>query len=52
MGIYTTHNAESYLPSDGKEKLEGKNGGIAKVAERLTKELKQKESNSSVYRNS
>lgn len=33
--IYTTHNAESYKPSDGVSRLEGKNGGIADIAKLL-----------------
>ncbi|KKM11015.1 hypothetical protein SY88_10775 [Clostridiales bacterium PH28_bin88] len=35
VGIYNTHNAETYIPTDGKEKLEGKNAGVVKVAEKL-----------------
>lgn len=35
VGIYCTHNAESYLPSQGFEKLEGKNGGVFLVASHL-----------------
>ncbi|MEL7566663.1 MAG: stage II sporulation protein P [Dehalobacterium sp.] len=35
VGIYCTHSAESYVPSQGVEKLEGKNGGVFLVAEHL-----------------
>ncbi|WP_227767550.1 stage II sporulation protein P [Zhaonella formicivorans] len=42
VAIYNTHNAETYVPTDGKEKLEGKNGGIAKVAGRLAEALEAK----------
>lgn len=36
VGIYATHTAESYLPTDGAESLQG-GGGILKVAETLKK---------------
>mgnify|MGYP001045169533 FL=1 len=36
VGIYATHSAESYVPSDGTESIEG-GGGILKVAEVLKK---------------
>ncbi|MGI6686248.1 MAG: stage II sporulation protein P [Bacillota bacterium] len=39
VGIYCTHNAECYVPSQGVEKLEGKNGGVFLVAERLKNTL-------------
>lgn len=42
VGIYTTHNAETYQPTDGKAKLEGKNAGVSLVAEELAKELQDK----------
>lgn len=35
VGIYNTHNAETYIPTDGNDKLEGKNAGVVKVAEKL-----------------
>lgn len=40
VGIYNTHNAENYYP--GKEKLEGKNGGVSLVAETLSQVLEKK----------
>lgn len=40
--IYNTHNAETYKPTDGVSKLEGKNAGIAKVAETLAKTIENK----------
>ncbi|MEW6661292.1 MAG: stage II sporulation protein P [Bacillota bacterium] len=42
VAIYNTHNAETYVPTDGKEKLEGKNGGVVKVAETLADVLSGK----------
>lgn len=42
VAIYTTHNAETYVPTDGKPKLEGKNAGITKVATRLGETLESK----------
>ncbi|NLJ99744.1 MAG: stage II sporulation protein P [Clostridia bacterium] len=42
VGIYNTHNAETYLPTDGVKKVEGKNGGVEKVAETLENSLKNK----------
>lgn len=35
VGIYCTHSAESYVPSQGFDRLEGKNGGVFLVAEHL-----------------
>ncbi|MCC5911882.1 MAG: stage II sporulation protein P [Clostridiaceae bacterium] len=35
VGIYATHTAESYVPTDGQESIE-EGGGILKVAERLS----------------
>jgi stage II sporulation protein P len=40
--IYNTHNSETYAPTDGVEKVEGKNGGIEKVAAYLEKVLLEK----------
>lgn len=40
--LYNTHNAETYKPTDGKSKLEGKNAGVAKVAQ-VMEETLQKE---------
>lgn len=42
VAIYTTHNSETYIPTDGKSKVEGKNGGVAKVAQKLAEELEKK----------
>jgi len=41
IGIYNTHNAETYVPTDGKDKLEGKNAGVVKVAETLATTLEK-----------
>ncbi|GAW93459.1 stage II sporulation protein P [Calderihabitans maritimus] len=41
VGIYNTHNAETYLPTDGTDRLEGKNGGVVKVAETLQNSLEE-----------
>lgn len=41
VGIYNTHNAETYIPTDGKSKLEGKNGGVALVAQELANTLEK-----------
>lgn|GEM_PF-516802 len=41
VGIYHTHNAESYVPSDGKAKLEGKNGGVFAVGSTLAQALRE-----------
>ena len=40
--IYNTHNAESYKPTQGVSRLEGKNGGIATVSKMLSKVLESK----------
>jgi len=37
--IYNTHNSETYEPTDGTEKVEGKNGGVEKVAAHLEQVL-------------
>lgn len=42
VGIYCTHSAESYVPSQGSDRMEGKNGGVYKVAERLQETLEKK----------
>lgn len=39
--LYNTHNAETYLPTFGKERVEGQNGGVVQVAAELEKELSQ-----------
>lgn len=33
--LYHTHNAETYLPTDGVSKITGKNGGVVEAGERL-----------------
>lgn len=40
--VYNTHNAESYKPSDGTARLEGKNGGVAAVSKMLAQALESK----------
>lgn len=40
--VYNTHNAESYKPSDGTARLEGKNGGVAAVSKTLAQALESK----------
>jgi stage II sporulation protein P len=40
--IYNTHNAETYLPTDGKSKLEGRNAGVVSVAKALEQTLEGK----------
>ena len=47
--IYNTHNAESYLPSDGASKFEGKNGGVAVVAKTLSQTIESKHSIKTLY---
>jgi|GEM_PF-1615198 len=39
VAIYHTHNAETYLPLDGKSKVDGKNGGVSLVGEEIVKVL-------------
>lgn len=39
VAIYNTHNSEAYVPTEGREKLEGKNAGVVKVAETLANTL-------------
>ncbi|WP_172839022.1 stage II sporulation protein P [Thermanaeromonas toyohensis] len=41
VAIYNTHNAESYAPSQGAEKLPGQNGGVVQVAAVLAETLTQ-----------
>lgn len=41
VALYNTHNAEAYAPSDGVEKMPGKNGSIARVAASLAESLNQ-----------
>lgn len=49
--IYNTHNAETYKPTDGVSRLEGKNGGVADVSSILTKALESKHHLKTVYSN-
>jgi stage II sporulation protein P len=42
VGIYCTHNAECYVPTQGVEKIEGKNGGVFLVAQHLKNTLEDK----------
>ncbi|MDD4754434.1 MAG: stage II sporulation protein P [Desulfitobacteriaceae bacterium] len=42
VAIYCTHNAECYTPSQGQEKIEGKNGGIYSAAKHLKETLETK----------
>lgn len=41
VGIYTSHNAETYKPTDGVERLPGENGGVSKVAKVLSETLEK-----------
>lgn len=41
VAIYNTHNAETYLPNDGVEKIEGSNAGVVQVATELARVLEQ-----------
>jgi len=41
IGIYTSHNAETYKPTDGVDRLPGKNGGVSKVAQVLASSLEE-----------
>lgn len=41
VAIYHTHNAETYIPLQGKSKDEGRNGGISLVGEEIVKTLSQ-----------
>jgi stage II sporulation protein P len=47
--IYTTHNAETYLPTDGTAKLEGKNAGVAQAASTLAETLEQQYQIKTIY---
>jgi len=40
--IYNTHNAESYKPTDGVSRLEGKHGGVAAVSQILSRAIESK----------
>lgn len=39
VALYCTHSAETYPPTDGVEKLNGKNGGVYQVAQTLCEHL-------------
>ncbi|MHB1125810.1 MAG: stage II sporulation protein P [Bacillota bacterium] len=41
VAIYNTHNAESYIPSGGKDKDEGQNGGVVKLASGIARTLEE-----------
>ncbi len=47
--IYNTHNAETYKPSDGTSRLEGKNGGVAAVSKEVVRVLENKCGIKTVY---
>lgn len=47
--IYNTHNAESYKPTQGVSRLEGKNGGIATVSKMFSKALESKYAIKTIY---
>lgn len=40
--LYHTHNTETYLPTDGVSKLDGRNGGVVQAAEVFQAALQQK----------
>ncbi|NLO88719.1 MAG: stage II sporulation protein P [Clostridia bacterium] len=42
VGIYNTHNSETYMATDGVKHKKGKNGGVVRVAEVLESCLKNK----------
>ncbi|MHB1420453.1 MAG: stage II sporulation protein P [Bacillota bacterium] len=42
VAVYNTHNAESYIPSDGTAKKEGENGGVVQVASIITRILEER----------
>lgn len=47
--VYNTHNAETYKPSEGTSKLEGKNAGVADVSVVLTRALESKHRLKTIY---
>ncbi len=47
--VYNTHNAETYKPSDGTSRVEGKNGGVADVAQALSSAMERKHSIKTLY---
>jgi stage II sporulation protein P len=47
--IYNTHNAESYKPTQGVSKMDGKNGGVAAVSKTVTGLLASKYSIKTEY---
>ncbi|NLC08219.1 MAG: stage II sporulation protein P [Syntrophomonadaceae bacterium] len=49
IALYNTHNAETYIPTDGKAKVEGENGGVAQVAQTLKQTLENEYGIPTVY---
>lgn len=49
IAIYNTHNAETYIPTAGKARVDGENGGVALVAQTLTNKLEEKYGITTVY---
>jgi len=47
--VYTTHNGESYLPTQGVARQDGKNSGITSVAQVLVKTLENKYRLKTIY---
>jgi len=47
--LYTTHNAESYKPSAGVSKQEGKNGGVAVVSRTLSQAIESRYGIKTIY---
>jgi len=41
VAFYHTHNAETYVPLDGKPKVEGRNGGVSLVADEMVRVLEE-----------
>ncbi|MGB9791110.1 MAG: stage II sporulation protein P [Thermacetogeniaceae bacterium] len=39
VAIYHTHNSETYVPLDGRSKVEGRNGGVSLVGEEIARAL-------------
>jgi len=49
VGIYNSHNAETYQVTDGVARLPGKNGGVSEVARTLAQTLQEKYGIGAVY---
>ncbi len=49
VGIYNSHNAETYEPTDDVDRLPGKNGGVSKVAQVLARSLEEDYGIGTVY---